>query len=100
MLLTFKPEIRILACLFIISSVLRVAVSYSILLLFESIDQANYKSAYTFTALILVLLYLQELICSIGLTATYQLGNHIKAALAMLLYAKISKMTLYTIKNI
>ena len=96
---TFSSEIIVLCGLFIVSSLFRVAASYMILLLFETVDKAHYSTAYLYTALILVLLYIHELICSIGLTSTYQLGNHIKATLAILLYTKISKMTYFVMKN-
>lgn len=59
----------------------------------------NYNNAYIYSALLIVCWFLYQLTNHSGFVVTYQLASKLKSALAMLLYAKISKLTSYVMKN-
>ena len=84
---------------FIIDSLFRLGFSVVILYLFESVTDNNLKMAYIYTGVLLILWYCSQLMKQSGCVVTYILASQIKAALAMLLYAKISKMTSYVMKS-
>ncbi len=55
--------------------------------------------AYIYSGVIAAVWYLDQLTRQVGFVKGYTLAARIKAALSMLLYAKISSLSSYTIKN-
>lgn len=64
-----------------------------ILYLFEAVAAANPTLAYIYSAILAFVFYLSQLFKQKGAVYTYFLVSKLKAALAMLLYAKVSKLT-------
>ena len=83
----------------IATSLFRIAASVMILLTFETLAGDNFTKAYIYSGLLILCFYFYILLINSGLVASYQLGNNIKTALSILLYAKVSKMTSYVIKS-
>ena len=70
-----------------------------ILYLFEAVQNSNFNLAYGLSVGLIVLWYLSQLMKQSGCVVTYIMASQIKGAMAMLLYAKISKTTSYVIKS-
>jgi len=88
-----------LIVIFYLDAIARVGFSIIIFYLFNAVADGNYTIAYIYCAIEMILSYFNQLFKQVGVTDAYILGSKIKAALAMLLYAKISKLTNYVIKN-
>ena len=77
----------------------RLGFSIIIFYLFQAVTDLNLTLAYTYTAILTILLYLSILLrhsCSILVELTM---SRLKAGFMMLLYTKISKMTSFSIKS-
>lgn len=77
----------------------RLGFSIIIFYLFQAVTDLNLALAYTYTAILTILLYLSILLrhsCSILVELTM---SRLKAGFMMLLYTKISKMTSFSIKS-
>ena len=61
--------------------------------LFEAVAAGNTKAAYIYTANLTVFFYVSQLLRQKGAISTYFFTSKLKAALAMLLYAKVSTLT-------
>ena len=96
---TFKWEFWAAFAFFNIDAVFRVSFSVVILYLFEAVVGGNLTLAYGLSALLILLWYMTQLMKQSGCVVTYILASQIKGAMAMLLYAKISKITSYVIKS-
>jgi len=96
---TFQTEFLISICFYFLDAIARLGFSVIILYLFNAVADGNYTIAYVYCAIEMILSYFNQLFKQTGLTESSILASRIKAALAMLLYAKISKMTNYVIKN-
>lgn len=77
----------------------RLGYSALIMYLFQAVIDNNTQLAYIYIAILVLLWYLSQLFKQSGCILTYTLASNIKAGLAMLLYAKISKTTAYVIKS-
>ena len=99
MLRTFKFEFAAAISFFAADALFRIAFSVMILYLFQAVNDNNLKMAYVYTAIMFVLWYCSQLLKQSGCVVTYILASQMKSSLAMLLYAKISKMTTYDLKS-
>lgn len=77
----------------------RVAFSALIIYLFQAVNDLNTRLAYIYIAILITLFYVSQLMRQSACVVTYTLATHIKAGMAMLLYAKISKATSYVMKS-
>jgi len=96
---TFKTEFLILIAFFYIDAIARLGFSALIFYLFNAVTDGNYTIAYIYCAIEIILWYFSQLFKQVGFTETYILASRIKAALTILMYSKISKMTNYVIKS-
>ena len=80
-------------------AIFRLLFSTIILYVFDAVQNENLSLAYGLTALMVVVWYLSQLMRQSAYVETYFLASNIKAAIAMLLYTKISKLTAYVIKS-
>lgn len=96
---TFKWEFIAGAAFFNVDALFRISFSVVILYLFEAVNTSNLTLAYILSAILITLWYASQLMKQSACIVTYILGSQIKGALAMLLYAKISKLTSYVMKN-
>jgi hypothetical protein len=78
---------------------LRLIFSGFILNLFQAVIDNNLQTAYIYAAILSITWYLSQVCGHSATLNTYILASKIKAALAMLLYAKISKLTSFVIKS-
>ena len=99
LIMTFKTDFLTSISFYLLDALTRIGFSILILYLFNAVADGNYTIAYIYCAVEIVLWYLSQLFRQVGFTDAFVLASKIKAALAMLLYAKISKMTNYGIKN-
>ena len=97
--MTFKADLLISIIFACLEPFVRLGFSVLILYLFDAVAEGNYTIAYIYCAIEIILWYLRNLFIHVAFTEGYLLASRIKAALAMLLYAKISKMTNYVIKS-
>jgi len=85
--------------LFHIDAVFRLAFSVFLLKLFQSAEN-NFKTmAYIYVAILSVFWYFSQLFKELATNTSNLLSIKIKSALAMLLYAKLSKLTSYVVNN-
>ena len=84
---------------YILSTFCRIGTSVLIIFLLNAVTDSNYNHAYIYSGLLIVCWFMYQLTNHSGFVVTYQLASKLKSALAMLLYAKISKLTSYVIKN-
>ena len=96
---TFKTEIITIIVLFHISIIFRVAFSLLFLDLLHAVEANDRTMAYIWIAILSVIFYIYQLFHEQGLNRSYILGTLIKSALAMLLYAKVSKMTSFVMNS-
>ena len=96
---TFKSEIIRLIIIFHISTTFRVAFSVLILELFHAVEANDQTMGYVWIAILTVLWYLYQITNEVGLTFSHLMGTRLKSALAMLLYAKVSKMTSFVLNS-
>lgn len=99
MLTTYKSSFLCATAFFCADSLCRLTFSVLILYLFEAVNNGNTQTAYIYIAIMMTLWYLCQLFKQSGCIVTYTMASNIKAGLAMLLYAKISKVTSYVIKS-
>jgi len=99
LILTFKIEFLRSISFFFLGTLSRLGFSTIILYLFNAVYDENYTIAYIYCAIEIILWYFSNLLVHEAFIEAYILASRIKAALAMLLYAKISEMTNYGIKN-
>jgi len=85
--------------MFGLDAVFRLVFSILIIYLFEAVTEGDLRTAYIFCAILVVVWYIPQICKQHGTTDAYVLSSRIKAALAMLLYAKITKLTLYVMKS-
>jgi len=96
---TFKIELLMLIVIFHLDAIARLGFSVLIFYLFNAVADENYTIAYIYCAIEIIFWYLRNLFIHVAFTEGYLLASRIKAALAMLLYAKISNTTNYVIKT-
>jgi hypothetical protein len=75
------------------------AFSVLIVYLFEAVEGQNLTVAYIYTGVLTVLWYLSQLFRQAGTIVTHLVVCQVKSGLAMLLYAKVSTLTAYSIKS-
>jgi len=97
--MTFKADLLISIIFACLEPFVRLGFSVLILYLFDAVAEGNYTIAYIYCAIEIVLWYFRNLFIHMAFIEGSMLASRIKAALAMLLYAKISKMTNYVIKT-
>ena len=85
--------------LFHIDAIFRLAFSILILDLFEAVKEDEKTLAYIYVAVLSVIWYLSQLFKEHGLNKAYIVAAKIKSALAMLLYAKVYKMSSFVLRN-
>jgi len=90
LIITFKADLLISIFFACLDAITRLGFSVLVLYLFNAVADGNYTIAYIYCAIETVLWYFCQLFKQIGVTEAYVLASKIKAALAMLLYAKIS----------
>jgi hypothetical protein len=96
---TFKAEFFSSIIFFHLDGLLRLSFSVIILYLFEAVLGGDKRAAYIYVAALTVIWYLSQLFKQSALMIAYLLASQVKSALAMLLYAKISKMTAYVLRS-
>ena len=96
---TFKWEFLAGVIFSNMDALFRIFFSVAILYLFQAVSSNNLTLAYILSAVLITLWYASQLMKQSCCVVTYILGSQIKGALAMLLYAKISKLTSYVLKN-
>lgn len=82
----------------LLDSALRLTFSLLIVFLFDAVIQQRLQGAYVLATVLLVIWYLSQLFKQTGNISIQLLFYKMKAGLAMLLYAKLSTMTAYSIK--
>ena len=95
----FKPEIIQGIILFHMDALFRLTFSVFLLSLFEAVMDDNKSQAYTFVGILSVLWYISQLLKELGLNKAIILAARIKSAMAMLLYAKVHKMTPFSLNS-
>jgi ABC-type transport system involved in cytochrome bd biosynthesis fused ATPase/permease subunit len=85
--------------LFGIDAIFRLLFSIFIIYLFEVVTGGELKTAYIYCGILAVIWHVSQICKQNAKTDAYVLGRRIKAALAMLLYSKITKLTLYVMKS-
>jgi ABC-type multidrug transport system fused ATPase/permease subunit len=98
-LTTLKWDFITAAAFFNIDAVFRIGFSTLIIYLFRAVVEGNLTISYIYVAILILLWYFSQLMKQSGCVVTYILASKIKASLALLLYAKVSKMTSYVIKS-
>ena len=83
----------------ILDSLFRLAFSVLIQFLFEAVAAGDIKIAYIYSAILTIIFYLSQLFKQKSAIYTYFLTSKLKAALAMLLYAKISSLNSYVMRS-
>jgi ATP-binding cassette subfamily C (CFTR/MRP) protein 4 len=78
---------------------LRMGISVVILYLVNTVAAGNTQMAYIYVGVIIIIIYFSQLIKQSSYLKSYILASRIKSSLAMLLYARISSLTSYVIKN-
>ncbi len=96
---TFKRDFLIILFCGLIDSMLRISISVLILYLFSAVSHLRNVEAFLEATAICIILYLAQLSKQQCFLYSYILGSRIKAALAMLLYGKISSLSSYMIKS-
>ena len=99
LIMTFKTDFLISILFYFFDALTRLGFSILVLYLFNAVSDGNYTIAYIYCAIEIILWYFSNLFKQVAFTDASILASKIKAALAMLLYAKISKMTNYVIKT-
>ena len=99
LIMTFKIDFIKSIFFFLLDAFARLGFSILVLYLFNTVSDGNYTLAYIYCAIEIILWYFSNLLVHEAFIEAYILASRIKAALAMLLYAKISEMTNYGIKN-
>ena len=94
---TFRPEIFTAVLLFHIDVFFRLAFSVFILRLFQSVEKDEKAMAYIYVGILTGVWYLSQLFKELGMNSAYLLSIRIKSAFAMLLYAKLSKLSSYVL---
>jgi hypothetical protein len=94
---TFRPEIFTAVLLFHIDVIFRLAFSVFILRLFQSVEKGEKAMAYIYVGILTGVWYLSQLFKELGMNSAYLLSIRIKSAFAMLLYAKLSKLSSYVL---
>jgi ABC-type multidrug transport system fused ATPase/permease subunit len=74
-------------------------ISVIILYLFNAVADGETQIAYIYVAIIITIIYFNQLVKQTSFLQSYVLASRIKSSLAMLLYAKISSLTSYVIKS-
>jgi len=97
--MTFKVDFLISISFCCLDAIARIGFSILVLYLFNAVGDGNYTIAYIYCSIEIVLWYLSQVFKMVGFIEASILAAKIKASLAMLLYAKISKMTNYAIKS-
>jgi hypothetical protein len=77
----------------------RLAFSVFVLRLFEAVENDSKIMAYLYVAVLSVFWYFSQLFKELATNTANLLSIKIKSALAMLLYAKLSKLTSYVVNN-
>jgi hypothetical protein len=90
---TFKGDIFKAIGLFHIDVLFRLAFSALIIELFRAAQNDELRLAYIYVAILTIFWYLSTLFKELGMNTSYLLSIKIKSAFAMLLYAKLSKLT-------
>ena len=96
---TFKPEILAAILFFHIDGVFRLVFSGLLLHLFEAVQADNRSLSYIYVAILTVVWYLSQLFKELGINRSYLAASRAKSALAILLYAKINKLTSFVLKG-
>lgn len=96
---TYKPQLIWSIILFWVDALFRLTFSALIIYLFQAVAKHDTKLAYIYIAIEVTIWYISQLIKQSSLIVSYTLSTQLKAGLAMLLYAKVSKMTCFSIKS-
>jgi hypothetical protein len=93
---TFKKEIMVSVILFHLDAIFRLSFSFMIVQLFRAVAEQNW-TAYIYVPILAVLWYISQLFKQLGALNTSLLSEQIKSGYAMLIYAKLSKLTAYVL---
>ena len=85
--------------LFHIDAIFRIAFTVLLLELFQDVEADNRTMAYVWIAILTVIWYISQLFKELALNRSYLIATRIKSGLAMLLYAKLSKMTNFVLNS-
>jgi ABC-type multidrug transport system fused ATPase/permease subunit len=99
MLRTLKWDFIAASGFFNANIVFRIGFSALIIYLFRAVAEGKYTISYIYVAILILLWYLSQLMMMSANVVSYILASKIKASMALLLYAKVSKMTSYVIKS-
>jgi ABC-type multidrug transport system fused ATPase/permease subunit len=96
---TFKSELILIIALSCLEATMRLGISVIILYLFNAVSGSHLTDAYIYTAVIVILYYFNQVAKQTSVNKSLILASRIKSSLAMLLYGKISALTVYVIKS-